>query len=257
MHSFHLAGQLLFCHQEPSNLQMLKILQWPLACASIQTEPLLVTLLLPERAKSAFTSLLSHSSVLHLTTVQNKSFLNPKSWTSQADDTRTWRSGTDVVLVGDQKGYDTYCTADTCNMCNAQLGIALHTPGVANHSIRSGPRPCRQQSQDDSIRAKSFEKDTRSQGSDTAHPMETMWPCNEHDPSHAKPYVYQRLTGCQLNLWYTYGSKQSRDDGVNVIGIYSAARRTSHSINPRWSGATNTITRAKLAAIASTLLLMG
>ena len=53
-----------YCHPEPSNAQMLKTLRWALACTSIQTEPLLVTLLLPERPKSAFTSLLSQPSVL-------------------------------------------------------------------------------------------------------------------------------------------------------------------------------------------------
>ena len=65
-----------YCHPEPTDAQMLKTLRRALACAIIQTEPLLVTLLLPERPKSAFTSLLSHPSVLHLTTVQNLSFLN-------------------------------------------------------------------------------------------------------------------------------------------------------------------------------------
>ena len=67
------------CHPEPSDAQVLKTLRWALACASIQTEPLPVTLLLPERPKSAFTSLLSHPSVLHLTIVQNMSFLDPTS----------------------------------------------------------------------------------------------------------------------------------------------------------------------------------
>ena len=69
-----------YCHPEPTDAQMLKTLRWALACASIQTEPLLVTLLLPERPKSAFTSLLSQPSVLHLTTVQNITSLNPTSW---------------------------------------------------------------------------------------------------------------------------------------------------------------------------------
>lgn len=61
------------------------------------------------------------------------------------------------------------------------------------------------------------------------------------------------------SIWYTDGSKQVRDDGANIIGaeVYSATRRISHSIKPRWSDASNTITRAKLAAIASALLLMG
>ena len=65
-----------YCHPEPSDAQMLT-LRWALACASIQTEPLLITLLLSERPKSAFTNLLSHPSVLHLTTVQDIAFLNP------------------------------------------------------------------------------------------------------------------------------------------------------------------------------------
>ena len=61
------------------------------------------------------------------------------------------------------------------------------------------------------------------------------------------------------SIWSTDGSKQVRDDGVNVIGpkVYNATRGISHGINPRGSGATNTITRAELAAIASALLLMG
>ena len=61
------------------------------------------------------------------------------------------------------------------------------------------------------------------------------------------------------SIWYTDGSKQVGDDGANVIGAggYNPTRGISHSINPRGSGATNTITRAELAAIASALLLMG
>ena len=61
------------------------------------------------------------------------------------------------------------------------------------------------------------------------------------------------------SIWYTDGSKQVRDDGVNVIGAgdYNATRGIAHSIIPRGSGATNTITRAELAAIASALQLMG
>ena len=57
--------------------------------------------------------------------------------------------------------------------------------------------------------------------------------------------------------WQTDGSKQVHDDWSYVIGagVYNAARGNSHSINPRGSGATNTITRAELAA--SALLFMG
>ena len=101
---------------------MLKTLRWALAFASNQTEPLLATLLLPDRPKPAFTSLLSHPSVLHVTTSQNTTFLDPTSWTGQADLTRTLRSGTDIILVGNQKGYDTYYTTETCS---AQLETAL------------------------------------------------------------------------------------------------------------------------------------
>ena len=63
------------------------------------------------------------------------------------------------------------------------------------------------------------------------------------------------------SIWdmYTYGSKQVRDDGANGVGagFHNATRDIAHSINPRGSGATNTITRAELAAIAYDLLLMG
>ena len=38
-----------YCHPEPSDAQMPTTLRWALARASIQTEPLLVTLLLPKR----------------------------------------------------------------------------------------------------------------------------------------------------------------------------------------------------------------
>ena len=58
--------------------------------------------------------------------------------------------------------------------------------------------------------------------------------------------------------WYTDGSKQVHDDWSYVIGagVYNyAARGISRSINPRGSGAINTITRAEL--VASALLLMG
>ena len=92
---------------------------------------------------------------------------------------RTFRSGTDVILVGNQlvgnqKGYDSYYTADTCN---AQLEIALRNQGIPNYRIRPRPRPCRQQPQLPQHymtpnHAKSFEKAIRSQGSDTAHPIQ-------------------------------------------------------------------------------------
>ena len=121
---------------------MLKTQRWALACASMQAEPLLVTPLLPERRKSAFTSLLSHPSILHLTTVQNIAFLDPTSWTGEADQIRPFRSGQDVILVGTQKGYDTYYTANTCI---AQLKIVLRSVGVPNYKISSRSRPGRQQ----------------------------------------------------------------------------------------------------------------
>ena len=51
--------------QNPRKPYMLKTLRWAL----IQDETLLVTLLLPDLPTSAFTSWLSHPSILHLTTV--------------------------------------------------------------------------------------------------------------------------------------------------------------------------------------------
>ena len=56
----------------------------------------------------------------------------------------------DVILVGDQKGYDTYYTANTCN---TQLGTALPDQRVLNYRIRPRPRPCRQQQQDHMTRS--------------------------------------------------------------------------------------------------------
>ena len=114
------------------------------ACASIQTDPLLVTLQSPKRRKSAFTSLLSHPSVLHLTTVWNIAFLDPTSWTGQADHTRTLRSGTVVILVGNQKGYETYCTADTSSvrleiaLCNLDFQTTGSGPGLDHAGSKNG-----------------------------------------------------------------------------------------------------------------------
>lgn len=87
---------------------MLYLLRRAFACASMQTETLLVTLLLPYRPISAFTSLLHHPSNLHLTTVQHLPFLEPTLWTIQANCARAFRSGTNVIMVGSQQGYDAY-----------------------------------------------------------------------------------------------------------------------------------------------------
>ena len=244
-----------YCHPEPSDNQMLKTLRWALACASIQTEPLLVTLLLPIRLKSAFTSLLSHPSVLHLTTAQNIAFLDPTSWTGQADHTRTLRSGTDIILVGNQKGYDTYYTADTSS---AQLEIALRNVGVPNHRIRPRFRLCRRQPQhpQDHMTPTMPRALTRIQEAKEAM-LPILWRHGDHATNTSQAMPSQRPDA--KSNWYTDGSKQVHDDGVDVIGagVYNATRGISFSINPRESGATNTITRAELAAIASALLLMG
>ena len=237
------------CHPEPSDNQMLKTLRWVLAYASIQTEPLLVTLLLPERPTSAFTSLLSHPSVLHLTTVQNISFLNPTLWTGQADHTRTFRSDTDVILVGNQKGYDTYSKADTSN---AQLKIALRNLGVPNYKIKPRPKPCRQQPQQlqDHMSPMVPRALRRIQEAKEAR-LPILWRHSDGATNMSQAMPSQKLDA--KSIWYTDGSKQVRDDGANVIGAgdYNATRGISQSINPRRSGATNTITRAELAAITS------
>ena len=250
---FHLAGQLLL---SPRTLGCpnAEDLRWALACASIQTEPLLVTLLLPECPKSAFTSLLSHHSVLHLTTVHNISFLNPTSWTGQADHTRTFRSGTDVILVGNQKGYDTYYKAD---MSSAQLEIALRNLGAPNYRIKPRPRPCRQQPQQpqDHMTPTVPRALRRIQEAKEAI-LPILWRHSDQATNMSQAMPSQKLDA--KSIWYTDGSKQLCDDRVNVMGaeVYNATRGISHSINPRGSGATNTITRAELAAIASALLLM-
>ena len=244
-----------YCHPEPSDAQMLKTLRWALACASIQTEPLLVTLLLPERPKSAFTSLLSHPSVLHLTTVQNIAFLDPTSWTGQADHTRTFRSGTDIILVGNQKGYDNYYKADTSN---AQLEVALRNLGVLNYKIKPRPKPCRRQPQQpqDHMTPTVPRALRRIQEAKEAL-LPIQWRHSDQATNMSQAMPSQKLDA--KSIWYTDGSKQVRYDGTNVIGagVYNATRGISHSINPRGSGATNTITRAELAAIAFALLLMG
>ena len=46
-------------------------------------QPLPVTMLLPNRPRSAFTSLLKHPSDLQLTTVQHEEYLAPITWTGQ------------------------------------------------------------------------------------------------------------------------------------------------------------------------------
>ena len=242
-----------YCHPEPSDAQMLKTLRWALACASIQTEPLLVTLLLPTRPKSAFTSLLSHTSVLHLTTVQNIAFLDPTSWTGQADHTRTFRSGTDIILVGNQKGYDQYYKADRRN---AQLEIALRNPEVPNYKPR--PKPCRQQLQQrQDHMTPTVPRALRRIQEAKEVILPTPWRHSDNTTNMSQTMPGQKRDA--RSIWFTDGSKQVRDDGANVIGagVYNATRGSSHSINPRGSGATNTITHAKLAAIASALLLMG
>ena len=49
-------------------------------------------------------------------------FLDPTFWTGQAGCARACESGTDIIVVGDQQGYDTCYKADTCK---AQLEITL------------------------------------------------------------------------------------------------------------------------------------
>lgn len=64
---------------------MLNTLSWALVWASIQIQPLLVALLLPDCPQSALISLLSHTRVLHLTAVPDTLFLDPAFQTDHAD----------------------------------------------------------------------------------------------------------------------------------------------------------------------------
>ena len=54
-------------------------------------------------------------------------------------------------------------------------------------------------------------------------PLRHCGPSNKHDPSHAEPETWM-----PKSIWYKDGSKQVREDGVNVIGarIHNANRGT-------------------------------
>ena len=128
-------------HPELSGTQMLRTSQWALACASILAEPLPVTcvivthtahtLLLPNVPKSAFTESLDNLSIVHLSTVQHPSFIDPKYWTGQAHHARTCKPGIDVIMVDNQKDCRTYCTAITCKGIWTLKTVSLKTQTTA------------------------------------------------------------------------------------------------------------------------------
>ena len=149
--------------------------------------------------KSCNRKLLSHPSVLRLTTVQHIFFLEPTLWTGQAGRAGTFKSGMDIILVGNHKGYNKYYTADTCNV---QLKFAQYTPGFQddkdqNLILTMQKAAAAATKSRDSACAKSSEKDTRSQGSVTDPPprrrgdIVTIW---MHACNYAKNLIQGMLS---------------------------------------------------------------
>ena len=125
----------------------------------------------------------------------------------------------------------------------------LRTLGVQIFRIRSRPRPCRQQPQDHMTPSVPRAFRRKPYCPPRKQILPTPWRHCDHARTMTQAMPSQKLDA--KSFWYIDGSKQVRDDGINVFVAYNATRGVSHPINPRGSGATNTITRAELAAIAS------
>ena len=99
--------------------------------------------------------------------------LDPTSWRGQADPARVLGSGTNFVMLANEKGDDTYYTADTSN---AQLKSALPTLRHQHHRIRTQDKTMQTAKaaaagRHDSDGTESAEKDTRSRRRETHPPL--------------------------------------------------------------------------------------
>ena len=94
-----------YCHQDPSDIEMLKIPQWALKCAGMQAEPLLVTVLLSDRPTICIHKLAKqpqHSASLHVAALPRFYILNRPSGSqrnlpSQAQILSWWAVGKDMA----------------------------------------------------------------------------------------------------------------------------------------------------------------
>ena len=70
-----------------------------------------------------------------------------------------------------------------------------------------------------------------------------------------QPRTLPQLRLQASSIWFTDGSKHTNEIGSHIIGsgVHNADKGLSLSVNAKGLGATNTITRAELAAIAVAL----
>ena len=244
-----------FCHPEGSDEQLRRSMQWAIACAQLHSEPLVVTFLLPDRPKSAFTSLLNHHMAKKLGTFSARTmgFQNGNSYATANQETTHMKHSSVLLTIGNKEGYTRYFSQEKQSALEVAL-LRLQTPLQ---------RPGRQQAHTQSAANSTVAPPKRLrrivEGKETCSPITWVQSPNRQsaDLVQAKPMPEPRLQAS--SIWYTDGSKQTSQDGANVTGsgVYNSDQHVSMAINCHGRAATNTITRAELAAIAAAIEEMG
>ena len=99
-----------FCHPEGTDEQLWRSVQWAIAYAQLHSEPLLVTFLLLDRPKSAFTSLLNYHMAKKLGTfsASTMGFQNGNSYATANQETTHIKHSSILVTIGNKEGYTRY-----------------------------------------------------------------------------------------------------------------------------------------------------
>ena len=244
-----------FCHPEGSDEQLRRSVQWAIACAQLHSEPLLVTFLLPNKPKSAFTSLLNHHMAKKLGTFSTRTmgFQNGNSYTTANQETTHMKHSSILLTIGNKEGYTRYFSQEKQSALEVALQ-RLQTP-----LQRPGRQQTHTQSAADITVAPPKRLRRIVEEKETCTPITWMASPNRQSAGlvQAKPMPEPRLQAS--SIWYTDGSKQTSQNGANVTGsgVYNSDQHVSMAINCHGRAATNTITRAELAAIAAAIEEMG
>ena len=235
-----------FCNPEGTDEQIRKAFTWAVGCSELQDDPFLTVFLVPDRPKSAYTSLLKHPAIQHIAVLSSRTVEYQAStyWTSSAQTTKNLNCGSNIVLVGNHAGYAAYYKEPKESL--ARFQTSLRRTGI----LLSRPRD--KTSTWHGLPLALPKKLRRLHEADHRREIVT-WAKKDHVdlPSRTRPAYALNAE----SIWYTDGSKQVNEAGsiVTGAGVHNASLGCNLAVNPHGRAATNTITRAELAAIAAAL----